>query len=494
MRKIFSSLFLAASLALAGPATADTAPGDIRLTPAQVERDVALAIEAYERIHPGYTRYTDQDTLNAAWQAIIDEAAANDGMTKADLYLASNRTLALIRCDHTKAELPNDMAERRKTVPVYLPAKWTLIEDRALVEFTSEDSGLEFGDEILAIDGQPIAERIEAVLPLIPYDGKTDFVRTNEAAQSFEFRGGGVDHFGEFLWAANPTVDLTIKRGEAEPQILTVNRITHPQWRALGADAAPASNFKDAVTFERIGDNAAYLRVDTFVNYRQPVKPDTLYDPIFKAIKAEKRDTLILDLRSNGGGSDDASNRLIAHLISDKAPLMSDVRVKTLNIDGLRDHLWTWDSRALNPNPLGFTQNDDGTYSMRRLANDNLKALKPDRTAFKGKLIILTSSANSSASTHLMSFLKGQNPDAILIGEQTGGSAQGATAGLLFTLTLPESGIKMRIPMLQQFINVDSFEHGYGMSPDIAVKITAADFLTGRDPAYERALIEAGQS
>ena len=173
---------------------------------------------------------------------------------------------------------------------------------------------------------------------------------------------------------------------------------------------------------------------------------------------------------------------------------MSDVRVKTLNIDGLRDHLWTWDSRALNPNPLGFTKNDDGTYSMRRLANDNLKALKPDKTAFKGKLIILTSSANSSASTHLMSFLKGQNPDAVLIGEQTGGSAQGATAGLLFTLTLPESGIKMRIPMLQQFINVDSFEHGYGMSPDVEVNMTAADFLSGRDPAYERALVEAGQS
>ncbi|MEM1088517.1 MAG: S41 family peptidase [Pseudomonadota bacterium] len=494
MRTILSSMLVVVCATFFGFACADEAPKSIQLTPAQIERDVILAIEAYERIHPGYTRYTDQDTLDAAWQSIIDNANANDGMTKGDFYVASNRALALIRCDHTKAELSEDMAERRKTVPIYLPAKWTLIEDRALVEFTSEESGLQFGDEILAIDGQPISERIEAVLPLIPYDGKTDFVRKNEAAQSFEFRGGGVDHFGEFLWTANPTADLTIKRGDAVPQSIIVNRITHPEWRALGAEAATARNFKDAVTFERIGDTAAYLRVDTFVNYRQPVKPDTLYDPIFKAIKSEKRDTLILDLRNNGGGSDDASNRLIAHLISKKAPLMSDVRVKTLNIDGLRDHLWTWDSRALNPNPLGFTKNDDGTYSMRRLANDNLKALKPDKTAFKGQLIILTSSANSSASTHLMSFIKGQNPNAILIGEQTGGSAQGATAGLLFTLTLPESGIKMRIPMLQHFINIDSFEHGYGMSPDIEVSMTAADFLSGRDPAYERALIEAGES
>ncbi|MEM1391011.1 MAG: hypothetical protein AAGG45_08000, partial [Pseudomonadota bacterium] len=303
MRIILSSMLAVAYAMLLGPASADKAPKDIQLTPEQIERDVSIAMEAYERIHPGYTRYTSQDMLDAQWQSIITEASTKNGMSKGEFYIASNRALALIRCDHTKAELSEDMAERRKSVPVYLPAKWTLVEDRAFVEFADDASGLQFGDEILAIDGQPISERVDAVLPLIPYDGKTDFVRTHQAAQSFEFRGGGVDHFGEFLWPANPTVDLTIKRDGAEPEIMTVTRITHPEWRALGSEAATARNFKDAVTFERIGDTAAYLRVDTFVNYRQPVKPDTLYDPIFKAIKSEGRDTLILDLRKNGGGS-----------------------------------------------------------------------------------------------------------------------------------------------------------------------------------------------
>ncbi|MEM7450795.1 MAG: hypothetical protein AAF350_05085, partial [Pseudomonadota bacterium] len=35
------------------------------LTPEQVARDVALAQEAYDRIHPGYTRYADAATLDA---------------------------------------------------------------------------------------------------------------------------------------------------------------------------------------------------------------------------------------------------------------------------------------------------------------------------------------------------------------------------------------------------------------------------------------------
>jgi C-terminal processing protease CtpA/Prc len=91
-----------------------------------------------------------------------------------------------------------------------------------------------------------------------------------------------------------------------------------------------------------------------------------------------------------------------------------------------------------------------------------------------------------------LSFIKAQNQDAILIGEQTGGSAEGATAGILFTLTLPESGIKMRVPAMRSFVNNDEFEPGLGMSPDIKAPMTVAAFLNGEDPALDaaRALIK----
>ena len=272
------------------------------------------------------------------------------------------------------------------------------------------------------------------------------------------------------------------QRGEDAPITVSVDRITHPEWRALGAGQTAARNFKDAIRFERIGENSAYLAVDTFVNYRTPVDPDSLYDPIFKALKDEGRETLILDLRRNGGGSDDASLRLAAHLMNEKAAFKKGIRVKTLNMDGLKDYLWTWDRRALNPNPLGFKKNSDGTYSLRKMVSADLKNLKPDRTAFDGQLILLTSAANSSGSTHLLAFIKDQNPDAILIGERTGGNAEGATAGILFTLTLPNSGIKMRVPAMQTFMNIDGFTPGLGVSPDIEAPMTIEAFLTRRRP------------
>ncbi|MEL6694394.1 MAG: hypothetical protein AAFQ12_15390, partial [Pseudomonadota bacterium] len=78
MRTVLSSWIALACMAVFPQASADQAPKDILLTPAQVERDVELAAEAYERIHPGYTRYTSQDTLDAAWQSIVDERGRSD--------------------------------------------------------------------------------------------------------------------------------------------------------------------------------------------------------------------------------------------------------------------------------------------------------------------------------------------------------------------------------------------------------------------------------
>ncbi len=163
-----------------------------------------------------------------------------------------------------------------------------------------------------------------------------------------------------------------------------------------------------------------------------------------------------------------------------------DVRVATLNLDGLREHLWTWEKKALKPNRLAFKKNDDGSYSFRKFAGQHGK-IKPKSNRFEGKLIVLTSNANSSGSAALMAHLKDEDR-ATFVGEKPGGSAEGPTAGIQFTLTLPESGIKTRIPVIRAYHNIESFEHGLSISPDIDAPMTVEAFLDKRDPAMEAAL------
>lgn len=467
------------------PQIAPPLAADAVMTPDQVRADVALAKEAFERVHPGYTRYATKAEMDAKWQAIIDQADAKGGMSLPEFYLASELALVAIRCDHTKAELPRSLRAVRKDMPLYLPMRWRMIEGRALIESAGEGTGLNFGDEIVSIDGRTIAQLLDELVKYVPVDGYTEWSRPGGIAQSLEFMGGGVDHFGALLWDVPELATLEVRSAKGETRMVEVKRTDFDGWTALGKKSQ--ANFRDAVTFKRIGDNAAYLSVDTFVNYRDPVKPKVIYDPIFEAMKKEKRRTLILDLRKNGGGSSDANYGLLANLLTEKFRPRSGMIAKTLNMDGIRPYLWTWDKRALKPNPLGFSKQDDGTYALRSFATDELKTVKPTKNAFDGELIVLTSHTNSSGSTNFISWMT-ELGRATTVGEKTGGSKEGPTAGLQFTLTLPHSGVRMRLPFFHVKNNVKSFEKGLGITPEISAPLTVEAFREGRDPAMEMAL------
>jgi len=74
------------------------------------------------------------------------------------------------------------------------------------------------------------------------------------------------------------------------------------------------------------------------------------------------------------------------------------------------------------------------------------------------------------------------------VGEKTGGSPDGPTAGLLFTVKLPNSDVRARLPFFRIYNNVDMREAGVGISPDIYVPITIADFVAEQDATLNRAL------
>ena len=74
-----------------------------------------------------------------------------------------------------------------------------------------------------------------------------------------------------------------------------------------------------------------------------------------------------------------------------------------------------------------------------------------------------------------------------LVGEATGGSAEGPTAGILFFLKLPNSGITVRVPWKRQYMDIAKFEAGKGLLPDVPVAETIEDFRSGVDRALESA-------
>lgn len=463
------------------------APRDQMLTAEQTLADVALTRHALEDIHAGYDRYTERAVLDALWAELLSDS--EEGMTRGQLYLRLSEILATIRCDHTKAEIPDDFEADRNVRPIYLPFRFKLFDDRMYVSEVAEGIPLTREDEILSIDGESVDTLARKVSQYFPVDGDTDYVKESSISDFGEFHGPAFEHFMPYLQDIASVAILSLRHKDGTEEEVIVKRLTFDDYSAITGEKRFSRNFADAVRYEPLGTDAAYLAVDTFVNYRKPVNPDKIYRPIFEKMSAEGRTKLILDLRQNGGGSNDAQQGLVRWII--KEPLQQAEAVWTLTnaIDEeLKPYLSTWEKAALNPDPEWFEDIGKGYYKIvSRQAGAPDGPLIPKEDAFEGELVLLTSTDNASGVTHLLASFKAAGRGTF-IGEPTGGSATGATAGIILFLNLPESGITVRVPLQRTIIaNTAQFNPRLGVQPDILAADTKESFFAGKDPALDAA-------
>ncbi len=457
------------------------------LSPVAAQHDVAVARSNLEQLHAGYDRYTPESELAQKWDLL--EARAKRGMSRGDLYLGLSLILAEIRCDHTKAELPKDMEEERNTRAAYLPFRFVLFDRKMYVDMAAQDTGLKRGDEILSIDGHAVQWWLRQIEPLVPVDGDATHIKPLTMSYSTEFMGPALDHFAPFLTTIEDTAELKFRTTDALTKRITVPRQTYEDFQEMVGEQRYSSNFSESVRFERLGDDAAYLAVDTFVNYRKPVDAMAHLAPYFESLNAEKRRKLIIDLRRNGGGSDDAQQALLRHLLVEPTRQVESKLSRFNSIDDeQRQFLTTWEQNALNPDPAWFEKVDNKYYKLvlpELLGGPRL--LIPANNAYDGEIIVITGPSNSSGSTHLIATLKAMRRTT-LVGERTGGAPTGATGGTIFYLTLPRSKIRIRIPAIRTVIaNAGSLPSRNGIAPDVFAPMTAEAYFTDRDPALEAA-------
>lgn len=231
------------------------------------------------------------------------------------------------------------------------------------------------------------------------------------------------------------------------------------------------------------------LTIRSFVNYRRPVDADSTYRAIFAQLRAKRVRHLVLDLRENGGGSDNASAGLLRYLADAPVQPLRSVRRSTINVDpSLRPAFETWGDPAetFAPTESLFVKRADCWYAERGVE----VSLPPAAESFAGHVSLLVGRHNGSGATMLLAVLqqiRARTGRLRLVGEETGGSAEGPTAGQILFLKLPKSKMRVRVPLKRSDVNVASVVKGFGVFPELDATETLADFRAGVD----RALITA---
>jgi len=455
------------------------------LTNAQVVQDATVLRQALEQVHAGYDRYTPRRVLDTAFARLNVRAA--QPMTDVELYHDIALLLAQIRCNHTKAEYPDALQKYRNTHDTHLPMRVRVFGKRMFVA-ASASPLLARGSEIVSINGVNTTDIITKLSRYAAVDGFTDFARATLLERDADLMGSDLDHYWPVEFGFPTQWTIGIKDVSGVSRDITLAPISYAIWQRLTGDTVTV-DFANGTRVTRLDDTTSLLTVRSFVNYRTPVNADSLFRGIFTALNAANVRHLIIDLRENGGGSDDASNALLRYLIDKPVQPLLSIRRRTINVDStLRRSFSTWSdpTEIFAPSPALFVRRFDGWYAER--GADAI--VTPASAAYRGHVSVLVGRRDGSATTMLLAVLQqagARSGRLRLVGEETGGSAEGVTAGQVLFLALPNSGIRVRIPLKRSDVNVARAVPGLGVFPDVDATETVADFQHNID----RALVAA---
>jgi hypothetical protein len=428
------------------------------LAPVQQREEAELLRLAIETFHPGATRYLSRGSLADKAKELAREAGyAGDSST---WYRAVARYLATLRSEHTTVEWSDRVRKHRAEKPTHFPFRITLLGKRALVTQATQESGIEVGDELLEIEGRRVDGTRRFIADWTSVEGHTN------SAKGVKFGEGGLDEFGPILWGLRPIYKFKFRKAGEKP----LTAIKFEDWKAL----RPDRTLKEAVTLTRLDGRIAVLRVDRFVPGAEPADPEEVFKPHFEVLQREGAARLILDLRGLDGASDEVPRTLLRYLAPQPVAWASTMWMKPVAIpEPLKPYLTFSDPKRL---PEG-TPSPDGTLA---LSTELTKPQEPLPERYEGPLDVLVGPRNAGATTIFLAHLRTQRP-VRLIGEATGGSAEGGSGDPFWLLRLPASGFTVRIPAAR----LDTGLKGGPIQPDVRKSPTEDDVLGKSDTVLD---------
>jgi hypothetical protein len=441
------------------------------LTAAQLQSDFQLARQALEEAHGGIYRYTSKAELDRVFDGVA--RTLDRPMEARDFQRILAPAVAALRCGHTAVLLsPALKAEMEQAL--LLPLDVKLVRGRLYILRDFDGAGKLAGREIVSINGVGIGSVIERLTAAAPGDGFIATGRAQRVARKFK-----EDLFTQFGMQGTFTLAL---RG-ARPETATLPGQTLAALRQASANRYPQDQHSHRFAELSLLDEGkiARLQVFNFTDQEEDDEGAVILKKAFEKIAASGAQTLLLDLRDNGGGEDRLGKLVYAHLVDAPFSYYEELTVKRASLS-FAEHV---DGPAAVPAPM-LTARADGLFSLR--GHPNLGLQQPAMPTFRGKVIALINGGSFSTTAELITQLHDKKR-ATFVGEESGGAYHGNNSGNGVTLVLPNSGLRVVIPLVTYKLAVNG-EHanGRGVVPEVEAIPEIADYLSGKDVVLEKAL------
>lgn len=456
-----------------------------KFSPEQLQKDYEVFRDVLEESHPSLYWYTPKDSVDYYFN--IGESKLNDSLPEYQFRNVLSYVLAQIHCGHTSVRASKaavNYSERTRTwmFPLNIKA-W---KDTVIVTSTlnRKDTNVVRGVLLKSIDNRPVSFIVDSMFQHISADGYNTTHKYQTISNAGVFRSMYGSLFGLRLKTPVEYVDTTgvLKKTEITLGTFSIDTARmhreklHPTPKKEKKKAFLQSmrNLKIDTAL-----NTAFLEVNTFASGNKLRK---FFKQSFKKIHRQHVDNLVVDMRGNGGGSVILSN-LLTKYISNKPFKIAD----TLFAMKRKSSYWRYEENYfLNRLFLLFLTHKkaDGHYHFTRYES---KYFKPERkNHFNGTTYILIGGNTFSAATLFTKALIDQ-PQVIVVGEETGGGAYGNTAWLIPDVTLPNTKVRFRLPLFRLVIDKNA-QKGRGVMPEVEAVPSVNAIRKGEDYKMKKVL------
>jgi hypothetical protein len=471
-------------MSFALPVHAQQAAGpQTRFSTEQLREDLAVLRSSLEEGHGGIYRYSTKAQMDRVFDRA--ELALTAPMTELEFYRLLAPVIASLNDGHTGLSGTRELEGLLRQQPILLPFKLAFHAGNAYLHRNYSDfADIAMGGELLAINGDSMDAVVSTLLATLPSDGRVETSKYRRLESTSLFGDVYSRVFGittRFELTFRSPLDGTI-------QSIAVDGITAAEltrrFESRYADVARAEQNRPPVDLT-YRDGIPILTVRTFggrtISNAGIDYPDFLRST-FRELADRNAQNLILDVRNNGGGSDEYGKLLAAYLIDDTFDYYRYLEVN-------RDSFAFLDHSSMSNSDLPrnrFTANERGKYDF--VGHPNLGPQQPLEPNFTGDVYILINGASFSATGEFTSVVH-HHRRATLVGEECGAGYYGNTSGMMVRITLPNSGLGVRIPLVRYTMAVSGYEPtDRGLIPEHHVEPAIEDLLSGRDTVLEYAL------
>jgi len=460
----------------------------------QIKEDIATLSEIIQYVHPNIYQYIDSLALQRELVGLEYKINADPNITT--VYKEVSRFLAKIKCSHTFTNPWNQGPDVEKALfyqPDKIPFTFRRIGKRLFLDKNASDNEqLKRGWEIRSINGIKVSAVLDSLALYVTSDGNNYEKRLERLVVLEEDKHSLFDIFYPLAFGKPEAFDLMlthpITQDTIETSVKAISK-THRTKKLLENYGDVKVSFADGWQFKIIGKDIGLLSINSFAIEGKDFDWEDFLDDVFEQLNKENVSHFIIDIRDNEGGQLEVVEYLLTHMLQkpfDAPELKSSVRYEKIP-ESFEKHISTWTKIPYSFKGQ-YDSYENGRYQLKSKFGAKAKTYKPQKDGFRGKVYLMTSAQNSSA-THQMATYASMMDEVTLVGSETGGNVQGLNAGFLFFLRLPHSRVEIDVPILNMKIPLgDSANPDRGILPDIPLSNEPADILTGTDSVLQKLL------